>query len=151
MLWPNFGHSTTVNVLSTILYTLWESGRVNMIFSQTLAGDENQVMKHFPPPLCDLWLLLFKVVLWPNFGHSTTVNVLSTILYTLWESGRVSMIFSRTLAGDENQVMKHFPSPCVICDSCYSKWCYGQILAIAPQSMYLAPSCIPFGRVGVST
>ena len=29
------------------------------------------------------------------------------------------------------------PSLCVLCSPCYSRWCYGQILAIAPlQSMY---------------
>ena len=28
-----------------------------------------------PITLCSLLPLLFKVVLWPNFGHSTTVNV----------------------------------------------------------------------------
>ena len=30
--------------------------------------------------------------------------------------------------------MKHVSSLCVVCNLCYSKWCYGQILAIAPQS-----------------
>ena len=29
-----------------------------------------------------------------------------------------------------------FLSLCVLCNPCYSRWCYGQILAIAPQSMY---------------
>ena len=29
--------------------------------------------------------------------------------------------------------MGHVPSLCVFCSSCYSRWCYGQILAIAPQ------------------
>ena len=28
--------------------------------------------------------------------------------------------------------MGHVPSLCVLCSPCYSKWCYGQILAIAP-------------------
>ena len=28
--------------------------------------------------------------------------------------------------------MKHAPSLCVVCNPCYSKWCYGQILALAP-------------------
>ena len=33
--------------------------------------------------------------------------------------------------------MRHVPSLCVLCSPCYSQWCYGQILAIAPlQSMY---------------
>ena len=33
--------------------------------------------------------------------------------------------------------MGHVPSLCVLCSPCYSRWCYGQILAIAPlQSMY---------------
>ena len=33
--------------------------------------------------------------------------------------------------------MGHVPSLCVLCNPCYSRWCYGQILAIAPlQSMY---------------
>ena len=33
------GHSTTVNVHSTILHTACERGRVNLIFSPHLAGD----------------------------------------------------------------------------------------------------------------
>ena len=28
--------------------------------------------------------------------------------------------------------MGHVPSLCVLCSLCYSRWCYGQILAIAP-------------------
>ena len=33
--------------------------------------------------------------------------------------------------------MGHVPSLCVLCNPCYSRWCYGQILAIVPlQSMY---------------
>ena len=28
--------------------------------------------------------------------------------------------------------MGHVPSLCVLCSPCYSRWCYGQILAIAP-------------------
>ena len=33
--------------------------------------------------------------------------------------------------------MGHVPSLCVLCSPCYSRWCYGQILAIAPlQLMY---------------
>ena len=54
-----------------------------------------------PITLCVLWPLLFKVVLWPNFGHSTTVNVwerigekaLGTIFHNSWERGRVNLIF----------------------------------------------------------
>ena len=60
------------------------------------------------PSLCGLCnsILLFKVVLWPNFGHcTTTVNVwerigekaLSTILHSLWERGRPNLIFSPNL------------------------------------------------------
>ena len=30
--------------------------------------------------------------------------------------------------------MGHVPSLCVLCSPCYSRWCYGQILAIAPQT-----------------
>ena len=33
--------------------------------------------------------------------------------------------------------MGHVPSLCVLCSPCYSRWCYGQFLAIAPlQLMY---------------
>ena len=28
--------------------------------------------------------------------------------------------------------MGHVPSLCVLCSPCYSRWCYGQILPIAP-------------------
>ena len=28
--------------------------------------------------------------------------------------------------------MGHVPSLCVLCSPCYSRWCYGQFLAIAP-------------------
>ena len=30
--------------------------------------------------------------------------------------------------------MGHVPSLCVLLNPCYSRWCYGQILAIAPQT-----------------
>ena len=30
--------------------------------------------------------------------------------------------------------MGHDLSLCVLCDPCYSRWCYGHILAIAPQT-----------------
>ena len=29
--------------------------------------------------------------------------------------------------------MGHVPSLCVLCSPCYSRWCYGQILPIAPH------------------
>ena len=62
---------------------------------------------------------------------------LSTTLHISWERGRVNPIFSTHIAKDACEVMKHVSSPCVVCNPCYSKWCYGQILAIAPlQSMY---------------
>ena len=35
-------------MLSTNLRSSWERRRDNMIFSEDLAGDVNQVMKHFP-------------------------------------------------------------------------------------------------------
>ena len=31
--------------------------------------------------------------------------------------------------------MEHVPSLCVLCNPCYTRWCYNQILAIAPQCM----------------
>ena len=31
--------------------------------------------------------------------------------------------------------MGHVPSLCVLCSPCYSRWCYGQILAIAPLTV----------------
>ena len=30
--------------------------------------------------------------------------------------------------------MKYVSSLCVVCNPCYSKWCYGQNLAIIPQT-----------------
>ena len=54
-----------------------------------------------------------------------------------WERGRVNLIFSPNTGWDVSYVMGHVPSLCVLCSPCYSTWCYGQILAIAPiQSMY---------------
>ena len=32
--------------------------------------------------------------------------------------------------------MGHVPSLCVLCSPCYSQWCYGQILAIAPLNVW---------------
>ena len=61
-------------------------------------------------------------------------KALSTISHTSWESGHVNLIFSTSPAGGVSYLMKHFPSLCVFCNSCNSKWCYGQILAIAPLS-----------------
>ena len=83
-----------------------------------------------------------------NFGHCTTVTtvnvweiigekILSTILHSTWERGRVNLIFTPRLGWDVSKVMGHV-SLCV-CDSCYSslRLCYSQIMAIAPlQSMY---------------
>ena len=60
-------------------------------------------------------------------------KTLSTILNRLWERGCVNLIFTPNPAIDVIFVMKHFPSLCVLCNPCYSKWCYGQILAIAPH------------------
>ena len=31
--------------------------------------------------------------------------------------------------------MGHVPSLCVLCILCYSRWCYGQILVIAPLTI----------------
>ena len=61
-------------------------------------------------------------------------KTLSTTLHTSWESMRVNPIFSTHLGGDMSKVMKYIPSLCVLCNPCYSQWCYGQILAIAPLS-----------------
>ena len=86
-------------------------------------------------------------------------NTLSTTLHISCERGRVNPIFSTIIAKDASEVMKYVPSLCVVCNLCYSKWCYGQILAIAPlQSIWerkgeihLAPLCISRVRRGVST
>ena len=52
--------------------------------------------------------------------------------------------------------MKYVSSLCVVCNPCYSKWCYGQNLAIIPQTtvnvwerigdIYLASLYISRGR-----
>ena len=63
-----------------------------------------------------LHALLFKVVLWPNFGHCTTaVNVwggigektTSTILHSSWERGCVNLIFSPNRGWDVSYVMAY--------------------------------------------
>ena len=57
---------------------------------------------------------------------------LSTTLHISWERGRVNPILSNIIVKNANEVMKYVPSLCVLYNTCYSKWCYGQILAIAP-------------------
>ena len=51
-----------------------------------------------------------------------------------------SDIFTKYRLGCElsyGTCMGHVPSFEVLCSPCYSRWCYGQVLAIAPlQSMY---------------
>ena len=52
--------------------------------------------------------------------------------------------------------MRHVPSLCVLCSPCYSKWCYGQILAIAPLQKCMGENSrktlsTARGRGGVST
>ena len=148
--WERIGENT----LSAILHSTWERGRVNLILSLNLAGDVNKVMKHFPSPcvLCNpcyswwcygqnLAIAPWAMYIWERIGE----NTLSTILHSTWERGRVNLIFSLNLAGDVNKVMKHFPSPCVLCNPCYSWWCYGQNLAIAPRAMYV------WERIGENT
>ena len=118
-----------------------------------------------------MWFVTFVIQsgavakFWPLHHYSQCMaekgrNTLSTTLHISCERGRVNPIFSTIIAKDASEVMKHVPSLCVVCNLCYSKWCYGQILAIAPlQSMYgrewenihLAPLCICHRRGGVST
>ena len=79
---------------------------------------------------------------WPLHHYSQYMGkigekTLSTVLHRSWERGRGNMIFSPNTGWDVGYIMGHVPSLCVLCNSCYSKWCNGQILAIAPlQSMY---------------
>ena len=54
-----------------------------------------------PISLCALQPLLFKVVLWPNFGHCTTVTTINVwermeknTWHSSWERERVNLIFS---------------------------------------------------------
>ena len=132
--------------LSTISRTSWERGRVNLIFSNNLAGGMSYVMKHFPSlcvlcnPCYSKWCYGQISAIAP-LGQCMGENrkkALSTISRTSWERGRVNLIFSNNLAGGMSYVMKHFPSLCVLCNPCYSKWCYDQILAIRSTtgSMY---------------
>ena len=127
-------------------------------------------MKHFPSlcvpcnPCYSRWcygqilaIAPLTVNVWERIGE----KALCTFLHSSWERGRVNLIFSSNLAGDVSLAMKHFPSLCVPCNPCYSRWCYGQILAIAPLTVnvweriggkkHLVPSCIARGRGGVST
>ena len=111
-------------------------------------------MKHFPStcvlckPCYSKWCYGQKLAIAPRgqcmYGRIGK-NTLSTILHNTWERERVNLIFSLNLAGDVNKVMKHFPSPCVLCNPCYSWWCYGQILAISPRAMYV------WERIGENT
>ena len=71
----------------------------------------------------------------------TTVNVWERIrekhLAHLMGEGACQPDISPNSGWDVSYVMGHVPSLCVLCNPCYSRWCYGQILAIAPlQSMY---------------
>ena len=79
---------------------------------------------------------------WPLHHYNQCMEknrrkTLSTTLHILWERGCVNLIFSPNPGLDVSKVMGHVPSLYVLCNSCYLRWCYGQILAIAPlQSMY---------------
>ena len=87
VLWPNFGQcTTTINVWEKIgekqLAQLVGEGACQPdIFTKYRLGYELSYGT-CPISLCALWPLLLKVVLWPNFGHCTTVTV-TTI--NVWE------------------------------------------------------------------
>ena len=80
------------------------------------------------------------MVLWPNFGHcTTTINVWERIgekhlAQLVGEGACQPDVLTRYRLGCELSyiIMGHVPSLCVLCSPCYSRWCYGQILAIAP-------------------
>ena len=81
VLWPNFGHcTTTINVWERIgekhlAQLVGEGACQHDIFTKYRFGCELSYGT-CPISLCALQPLLFKVVLWPNFGHcTTTINV----------------------------------------------------------------------------
>ena len=81
VLWPNFGHcTTTINVWARIgekhlAQLVGEGACQHDIFTKYRLGCELGYGTR-PISLCALLPLLFKVVLWPNFGHcTTTINV----------------------------------------------------------------------------
>ena len=81
VLWPNFGHcTTTVNVWERIgekqlAQLVLEGACQPGIFTKYRLGCELSYGS-CPISLCALSPLLFKVVLWPHFGHcTTTINV----------------------------------------------------------------------------
>ena len=81
VLWPNFGHcTTTINVWERIgdkhlAHLVGEGACQPDIFTRYRLGCELGYGT-CPISLCALQPLLFKVVLWPNFGHcTTTINV----------------------------------------------------------------------------
>ena len=81
VLWPNFDHcTTTINVWERIgekhlAQLVGEGACPPDIFSNYRLGCELSY-ETCPISLCASYPLLFKVVLWPNFGHCTTkINV----------------------------------------------------------------------------
>ena len=79
VLWPNFGHcTTTINVWERMgekyLAQLIRECQLDSFTKLRLRCELSYGTCHIS--LCALWPLLFKVVLWPNFGHcTTTINV----------------------------------------------------------------------------
>ena len=118
-------------------YSSWERGRVYLIFSPNTGWDVSYVMGHVPSlcvlcnPCYSKWCYGQILVIAPlrsMYGREWEKNT----WYSSWERGRVYLIFSPNTGWDVSYVMGHVPSLCVLCNPCYSKWCYGQILAIAP-------------------
>ena len=60
-------------------------------------------------------------------------NAISTLLHSSWEMGHVNLIFSPDLAGDVNQIMKQFLSPCMFRNPIIKNDVRGQILVLAPH------------------
>ena len=123
-------------------HSSWERGRVNLIFSPNTGWDVSYVMGHVPSlcvlcsPCYSRWCygqILAIAPLQLMYGREQEKNT----WHSSWERGRVNLIFSPNTGWDVSYVMGHVPSLCVLCSPCYSRWYYGQILAIAPlQLMY---------------
>ena len=98
--------------LSTFLYSSWERGRINLIFSTDLAGDMNYLMKQFPSLYvsCKHGYIRRCLVFFQCMGEYRRNKTLSTFLYISWERGRVNLIISPDIAGDMDYLMKQFPS-----------------------------------------
>ena len=91
-------------MLGTIFHNLWQSGRVNLIFSPDIADGMTEMLKQLLPSFvtCNLSYIRWCLIFFSIYGKIWENKTLSTIFHNSWKCAHLNLIFSPHIADGMN-------------------------------------------------